>query len=242
MSEWFHALEGIAQVLPTSREQLEDWPDSRFRGSESRLTYIPVAMSELYIIGQSLPLTALQTERGPLLVAELKAGGRTVAPFDESGAWRLPYRPLALRLLPFIAQADGSCWRLESQPVADTVRQNPGPILQALSGFARSVQTVSALLGAAIAAGLVKFETDPTQPPVLQLNLPPEKLEPAQAQACRLVEILRFSQQAKGMGMGMGSGQIRSTTPLFATAQRSFEPEQLLSFDEAISFPPRPEA
>ena len=235
MSDWFDPLGTADQLLPVSEGALGDWPDGRFRTSEARLVYIPVAMSELYIVGQSLPLTGLQTKHGPLLVAELKAGGRSVVPFDDNGQWRLPYRPMALRLLPLIAQADGSCWRLESKPAqsTNTAAQNAAQILQAFSGFAHSVQTASTLLRAAIKAQLLWFDKDADKGPrLMHLNQQPAELPASQAQICRVVEIMRFSQQAKGAQTGRANQQNQMITGV----QRAFEPEKILSFDEDIRF------
>lgn len=236
MHEWYAPLVGEAHIRSVSPDELVDVPDDRFRTREAQLDYVPVTLTEIFIVGQSLPLTVLRTVRGPLLVAELRAGGQSAMAFDAGGAWRLPYRPMALRLLPFLASADGSLSRITSDRAStiQTESQMSFPLQRAVSGFARSVSAASELIDLAVAIDLVRLDRDDGQNALHAFRLlsPPLYLEPQNAACCRLVEAIRFSQQTK-------QSPNQNTRTTGAPTQARFarlRAEQLLSFDKTISF------
>lgn len=237
MVEWYSPLGLGAQVVAAQLHTLDGAPDNRFRAAEHRLNHVPIAMSELFTVGQSLPLSALQTQQGFLLVADLRAGGAAVSAFDSAGMWRLPYRPLALRLLPFIARADGSVGRISHQNAEPAAKpaQTHVPVQRALANFAASLKAAHTLLEVALEAQMLTLCEGPDEPNgmgYLELAPPPETLSPAQFPSCKLVEAIRFSQKRVGVAP-------QSAYAAQALAKRRPDgpcAAQFLSFDEAIRF------
>lgn len=237
MLEWFDAVASGFPVSFVDPAKPEGLPDSRFRAYEGRLDYVPVAMSEVFVLGHALPLTALCTSQGYLLVADLRTtAGRGIA-FDAQGAWRMPYRPMALRLLPFLAKADGTLWRIEEQfgQSDGAVSVSPDHVKKALLGFAKSLQRANQLLADALDAGLMQIDPEDhssREPAQLRPSLTPTTLTLKTAASCRLVEIIRFSQRGK-----LQSPQTRADAiSRVWKNQMNLRADQLLSFDEMISF------
>lgn len=110
---WYDAIPGVTGKAPLSDATLTNWPD---RAMEDRLRYLsfcPVALGEIYLLAQYLPMTVLDGPAGPELMAVLRPDQLQRPAFDADGKLTLAYRPLALRMLPFFVEADGEIWRLE---------------------------------------------------------------------------------------------------------------------------------
>jgi hypothetical protein len=237
MRDWFDAVASGLPVLSVDPAKPEGLPDSRFRALEGRLDYVPVAMSEVFVLGHALPLSALCTAQGYLLVADLRAtSGRAIA-FDAQGAWRMPYRPMALRLLPFLAKADGTLWRIieQSGQSDGAVNVSPDHVQKALLGFAKSLQRANQLLAGALDAGLMQIDPeddDSREPAHLRPTSTQTAINLKSAQSCRLVEVIRFSQRGK-----LHSPKTRADAiSRVWKNQMNLRADQLLSFDEMISF------
>lgn len=113
MSRWYDAIPGVTGKAPLSDATLAAWPDRAMEDRLHHLSFCPVALSEIYLLAQHLPMTVLEGPAGPELVADLRADRLQRPAFDAGGKLILSYRPLALRMLPFFVETDGEIWRLE---------------------------------------------------------------------------------------------------------------------------------
>ncbi len=158
MSPWWQDLPGVTGTAPLSPAALAGWPDRAMEDRLARLSFCPVALSELYAIAQHLPLVVRETPEGPELAADLRRETLQRPAFDEGGRLTLPYRPVALRQLPFTVDAAGRILRLTDSEAAPDVAR-PVDLQKRLVGILAAQvegrQRMTRALAAAIAAGLV---------------------------------------------------------------------------------------
>lgn len=237
MTEWFRPLTDGARVLPLTGPIESGWPDRSCEDRLSRLAFCPLGLSELHAVAGNIPLTALATPEGPLVGADLRSG----AHLDRAGEWRFTYRPVALRLLPFVVLADGACARIMAPAQANTATPHPGSDYPRFNRFvdryASDLGHASRLIGRAMDEGLARFAPGmprPGQIPDLVLDNGTPHLRHDQLEMFRILALIEFSR---------GAAQTPPTDtacPAQPTPLHRKVPDiaQILSFDTLIAFDP----
>lgn len=112
MTRWYDAIPGVTGTTSLSDATLSNWPDKAMETRLHDLDFCPIMLSELYIVARHLPMTVIESPAGPELVADLRPDRARRAAFDADGKYVLPYRPVALRMLPFFVETDGNILRM----------------------------------------------------------------------------------------------------------------------------------
>lgn len=162
--KWFEVFPGVTGADPLSDGALASWPDRAFDDRLHHLRACPVVLTELYQIARHFPLVVRDEEGDLTLMADLRSETLRRPAFDASGRFASGYRPLATRLLPFVATASGGAIRLRDtlsmpepeRPVA--LRQQVAQMLQAHAAGHRKLGGAVRLLIAR--RYLVSNETD----------------------------------------------------------------------------------
>ena len=121
MTEWYAPLKGAGDLQPLEPTEVTAWPNQAFAESQPQLSHCPVGFSEAMVLSQYLPLTLVRGPHGYELAADIKS----FPCFTSKGQWRLAYKPLALRLLPFHADAAGQVFQILAGPDIECPEQ-PG--------------------------------------------------------------------------------------------------------------------
>lgn len=105
MTEWFEQIAGVTGIEPIASEHLRRWPDAAFAAVLPQIRYVPIADSELQLAAHHLLLGVRQAAFGWEVVADLGDSALRRPVFSPAGDWLPGYRPMALRLLPFVVSS-----------------------------------------------------------------------------------------------------------------------------------------
>jgi hypothetical protein len=122
MSEWFEQFGGIEDIVPIDAAHLSAWPDAAFASYLSGLRYVPLVESELHLASHHLPLSLRRAPLGWEVVADLRSARVRRAAFSPSGEWQAGYKPLAIRMLPFVTSSTRQIFRLLGGEQPDIAR------------------------------------------------------------------------------------------------------------------------
>ena len=237
MTEWFRPLTDGARVLRLAGPIESGWPDRSCGDHLSRLALCPLGLSELHAVAGNIPLTALATPEGPIVGADLRSG----AHLDRAGEWRFTYRPVALRLLPFVVLADGARARIMAPARSNTAAPHSGSDYQRFNCFvdhyASDLRRASRLIARAMDEGLARLAPGmprPGQIPDLVLDNSEPQLRHDQLEVFRVLALIEFSRGATRTP-AIGSTNLSSPTPLH---RKMPDIAQILSFETLITFDP----
>lgn len=194
---WFAPLGDGMTVSPLTDESLAAWPDAAFSTTLSRLSACPVALGEIYMLAQRYPIVVRAGSDGPEAQLELRRDKSLRQAFADSGAWRATYKPMSLRLLPFVAAADGTLGRLCMDDKARDVTRAPdlqAGLKRMLRDYARGRREMGAALRHLIDAQILH---DPDEDGVFRLDPAALDTDPDLAAraplAIRLFHVILFS-------------------------------------------------
>lgn len=240
MTRWWDDLPGVTGAHGLTPAALSGWPDRAMEGRLSRLSFCPVVLSELYTIAQHLPLVVADGPAGPELVADLRRDVLQRPAFDAEGRITLPYRPVAMRQLPFVVDADGTIMRLADSRAEPDVARSTELQKRLVSILAAQVDSRRRMTGAlriATKAGLVA-------PPVRATAGAPLEVTPLAAEdridgcddplALRLVTVMLFAQKNRRQANQIASPGLRARLSL--VRDDALRDRPFLSDDDAIDF------
>jgi hypothetical protein len=242
MRRWWDDLPGVTEAGDLTPAALAGWPDRAMEGRLARLSFCPVALSELYTIAQHLPLAVVASPAGPELVADLRRDVLQRPAFDAEGRIALPYRPVAMRQLPFLVEPDGTILRLvdadaEAEPDVPRPAELQKRLVSILGAQVDGRRRMTRALQEAIRAGLVARTVpgDRTAPMTVTARAAEDRIDDcADPLALRVVAVMLYAQKNRRNAAAVVTPGLRARLSLVrddALRERPF-----LSDDETIDF------
>jgi hypothetical protein len=240
MTRWWDAMPGVTGAAELSSSALAGWPDRAMEDRLHRLSFCPVVLSEIYSVAQHLPLAVIETPTGPELVTDLRREILRQPAFDAEGRIRLPYRPVAMRQLPFVVEPDGTIVRLADTGAEPDVARSVELQKRLVSILAAQVEgrrRMTRALAAAIRAGLVaRVPGDDPEGPLMVTSLAAEDAVPEGPDplALRLVAVMLYAQKNRHPAASTVTSALRARLSL--VRDDALRDRPFLSEDEAIDF------